>query len=192
MIMNKMILVLVVLLVPQLASAHGGTGEGFLHPLTGLDHLLAMLAVGAWSAQIGGRAIYIVPSGFVGMMLLGAFIGLEQINLPYSELGIALSIVLLGTAIAFNRQAHIFIASMGVALFGIFHGFAHGAELPQNTDKIPYIVGFLLTTASLHAIGAFATLITLKKTYGKELLKAVGFITLLIGVNFIFLIELKN
>jgi urease accessory protein len=192
MIMNKMILALLILLAHPLVKAHDGTGEGFLHPLTGLDHLLAMLAVGAWSAQIGGRAIYSVPSAFVGMMVIGAFIGLEQINLPYSELGSALSIVLLGTAIAFNRQAHILIASVGVALFGVFHGFAHGVELPQNTEKISYVVGFLLTTASLHAIGAFATLITLKKTYGKELLKAVGFITLLIGVNFIFLIELKN
>lgn len=190
--MNKFFLTLPILIYPTWLLAHGSNNDGFLHPITGLDHLLAMLAVGAWSALIGGKAIFIVPIAFVFTMILGAWMGFLQIMVPYSELGIAISIILLGMAIAFNERGNITVAATGVALFGIFHGFAHGTEIPFNANKFNYVLGFLMTTASLHVIGAFATLLTLKKTYGRELLKAVGFITLLLGINFVFLIELKT
>lgn len=180
------------LLVATALSAQGNQEKSLLHHLHQLDHLLAVLAVGAWTAQMGGKAFLWVPLAFLSILFLGLILGLEQIQIPYAELGIGLSIILLGTAIAFNRQVCILIASIGLTLFGLFHGFIHTPEISQNAEKTGAIAFFLFSTASWYMLGNLASYITLQKTYGKELLKAVGFITLLIGFTFVFLIELKG
>ena len=114
------------------ASAHGFAGPGWLHPLTGPDHMLAMLAVGAWSAQVGGRAIWIVPSAFVGAMSLGGALGLSGIALPATEMGIALSVLCLGAVIAAESRVANPLAAIAVGLFGLCHGSAHGLEMPTS------------------------------------------------------------
>ncbi|HEY4081563.1 MAG TPA: HupE/UreJ family protein [Burkholderiaceae bacterium] len=166
----------------QAAWAHAGSAAGWLHPLTGIDHFLAMVAVGAWSCQIGGRAIWIVPSAFVGCMLLGGLAGFEQIELPWIEIGVAASVVLLGLAIGLAQTFPVAIASAGVGLFGCFHGYAHGYEMPVMEDKLGYVAGFLATTATLHLIGAFGAHGLLKRDAGGRILRGLGFASALAGV----------
>lgn len=163
------------------AQAHGIAGSGLLHPLTGLDHLLAMVAVGAWSAQLGGRALYAVPLAFMAAMLAGGLIGFGQVPLPLSEPGIALSVLLLGLAIGFERRAALLIASAGVAIFGICHGHAHGLELPVAQDRWDYAGGFMLTTGSLHLIGACGAQLVLRHAHGGRWLRAAGLATAGVG-----------
>lgn len=169
-----------------IAEAHGFGGSGFLHPLTGVDHLVAMLAVGAWSAQIGGKAIYIVPSCFVGMMTLGGLVGLEGWLWTHLEVYIACSVCLLGLAIVWNRQYSIGIASCGVALFGFSHGYAHGLEIPQLLSPAIYIIGFLITTIGLHVIGAVGGLLILEELKGAVRLRWIGVVILVIGLKLTF------
>lgn len=156
------------------AHAHTGLSSGWLHPLSGLDHLLAMIAVGAWSCQIGGRAVWLVPTSFVCFMGLGGFIGFEQLELPGTEIGIALSVVLLGGAIALEQRFPALIAAATTAIFGIFHGYAHGYEMPVIEHKLAYMSGFLATTASLHLLGAMGAYLLLKRTEGKLVLRLLG------------------
>ncbi len=163
--------------------AHAEHGEsGFMHPLTGIDHMTAMIAVGAWSAQLGGKAILRVPATFVGAMLLGGIIGFNQIIIPYTEVGIILSVILLGLAIALEHKLSLVFAATGVAIFGICHGYAHGMEIPQLTNKVIYTLGFLITTASLHLVGAVGGILLLEKPQGQIILRALGGVTFLIGI----------
>lgn len=162
--------------VSEMAQAHAGGAAGWLHPLSGLDHLLAMLAVGAWSCQMGGRAIWIVPSAFVCCMLLGGLLGFDQVNLPGSEIGVSLSVVLLGLAIGMQKTFAVPVAAIGVGVFGIFHGYAHGYEMPVMDDKFAYAAGFLSTTACLHVIGAVGAVLILKLNTGARMLRGLGFI----------------
>uniref|UniRef100_UPI003459D9C0 HupE/UreJ family protein n=1 Tax=Halomonas sp. TaxID=1486246 RepID=UPI003459D9C0 len=164
------------------AEAHTGGSQGWLHPLTGMDHLLAMIAVGAWSSQMGGRAIWIVPSAFVVCMLLGGLLGFELIELPGVEIGIALSVILLGLAIGLERTFPVALAAAGVGIFGIFHGYAHGYEMPVMDNKVAYTTGFLATTASLHVLGAVVALLLLKLAHGRIVLRILGFICALLGI----------
>ncbi len=168
-----------------IVEAHGFGGSGFLHPLTGVDHLVAMLAVGVWSAQIGGRAIYIVPSCFVLMMTLGGVVGLEGWLWTHLEVYIACSVCLLGLAIVWNRQQSVWIASGGVALFGFAHGYAHGLEIPQLLSPAVYIIGFLITTIGLHVIGAVGGLVILEEPKGAIRLRLIGGVILVIGLKLI-------
>lgn len=143
-----------------LSPAHGGLAAGLLHPLTGLDHLLAMFAVGIWAAQIGGRAQWVVPSAFVGIMLVGAGLGVAHVPLPLVEGGIVGSVILLGLAIALALRVPTLAAAIAVGLFAIFHGHAHGTELAAGLSGLSYGVGFIATTAALHAAGiGFALLL---------------------------------
>lgn len=174
------------LLFPAFAWAHAGSGAGWLHPLTGIDHLLAMVAVGAWSVQIGGRAVWIVPGAFVCFMFLGGVVGFEHFELPFTETGVALSVVLLGLAIAFRQRLPIGIAAGATALFGIFHGYAHGYEMPLMQNKIIYTAGFLTTTATLHLVGAFAAHFLQKARSGSNLLHLSGAASALCGVWLVF------
>lgn len=164
------------------AQAHAGMSAGWLHPLSGLDHLLAMIAVGAWSCQIGGRAIWLVPTTFVCFMSLGGFIGFEQLELPGTEIGIALSVLLLGCAIALEQRFPLVIAAATTALFGIFHGYAHGYEMPVMEHKLAYMAGFLATTATLHLIGAIGAHLLRKGVTGNKLLRLLGGICALCGL----------
>lgn len=185
--MNRLLAVLLLfwLLPVQIADAHGFGGSGLLHPLTGIDHLVAMVAVGIWSAQLGGKAIYIVPSCFVLMMTVGGICGLQGWNWQHSEWFIACSVVLLGMAIVWNRSLSILIAGCGVALFGFSHGYAHGLEIPELLSPAVYIAGFLTTTIGLHVIGAVGGLLILEEAQGAVRLRWIGLIVLIVGVNLI-------
>ncbi|MEX0590278.1 MAG: HupE/UreJ family protein [Xanthobacteraceae bacterium] len=146
------------------ALAHTGAGtvfgfsSGFQHPLGGLDHLLAMFAVGLLAAQPGGRAIWRVPGAFVGMMIVGALVGLAGFELSGVELGIVVSIVAIALPVAFALGMPAAPAMAYVGFFALFHGHAHGAELPVDAEAAPYIAGFALATAIIHAAGVVAGL----------------------------------
>jgi len=141
------------------AFAHTGVGEtvgfahGFVHPVGGLDHLLTMVAVGLFAAQLGGRGLWLVPLAFVTMMGVGGALGMHGVPLPLTELGIGLSIVALGLAVAFGLDMPVAAAMAFVGFFAIFHGHAHGAEMPVSASGLEYGSGFVLATVLLHACG---------------------------------------
>ena len=134
---------------------HGGTGfaGGLAHPFLGLDHLLAMLAIGVWAAQQGGRALWAVPAAFVGAMLLGGAVGLAGWALPQVETAIALSVLLLGLLISSRLQWSVAAGMAIAAVFAIFHGYAHALEMPLGSAPMLYVAGFALATALLHGAG---------------------------------------
>ncbi len=146
------------------AYAHVGIGvtssfsAGFMHPLTGLDHLTVMVAVGLWAAIKGGRALWVWPAAFVSVMLAGAGLGMAHIPLPFVEPGILASVVVLGLLVALAVDLPI---SAGVAIIGLFallHGHAHGVEIPESAGGFDYVAGFALATAMLHGVGLAAGL----------------------------------
>jgi urease accessory protein len=130
-----------------------GFGAGFVHPFTGLDHLLAMVAVGLWAAQQRGTALWVLPLSFVAAMSLGALAGLGGLPLPMVESGIALSVLVLGLAVATAWRLPVSVSAALVALFALCHGHAHGTELAEGSGAAAYILGFVLATALLHASG---------------------------------------
>lgn len=148
---------------PVLAHTYGAEGAGlmagFLHPVAGLDHILAMIAVGLWAAQRGGADLWRIPAAFIGAMIGGMLIALSGISLSMAELGIAGSIVLLGFLVGLASRLPSFAAMPLVALFAVFHGHAHGMELPATASPILYAAGFVATTALLHGAGIVAGLI---------------------------------
>jgi urease accessory protein len=147
------------LLVPTAALAHTGAGavhgfaHGFGHPLGGLDHILAMVTVGIFAAQLGGRALWLVPASFVLVMAAGGAAGIAGVTVPFVEVGIALSVVVLGVIVALKLKAPVAIAMGIVGFFATFHGYAHGAEMPQDGGGLAYGLGFMAATALLHAAG---------------------------------------
>lgn len=146
-------------LIPNVALAHTGVGEtsgfahGFAHPIAGLDHILAMVMVGVFAWQLGGKALWLVPATFVTVMAIAGFLGLAGVGIPFVELGIGLSVVVLGAVVALGVRAPVAVAMGIVGLFAIFHGHAHGNEMPVDASGVAYGIGFLLATAILHAIG---------------------------------------
>jgi urease accessory protein len=142
----------VLILFPALAWAHPGHVAGFLHPFTGLDHLLAMVSVGLWAAQLGGRWRWAVPLAFVGSMALGGALGFAGLHLHFVEPMIAASVLVLGLAVSLRVKMK-WPALVLVGAFAVFHGVAHGAEMPPEASKLVYAVGFIAATALLHAIG---------------------------------------
>jgi urease accessory protein len=151
--------VLLVLLWTQSAFAHPQKGEavgfltGFRHPMSGLDHVLAMIAVGLWGAQLGSPAIWLLPVAFPMVMALGGMLGLMGVPLPFTEYGIALSAIMLGTAVLFEIRPPLTNAAVLVGFFAIFHGHAHGTELPPGQSALLYSIGFVIATGCLHAVG---------------------------------------
>jgi urease accessory protein len=149
----------VLLLAAAPAEAHllgaggAGLGAGVLHPLAGLDHLLAMVAVGAWAAQIGGRARWLVPAAFAGMVAVGGAIGMGGAPIPGMEAAIALSVLLLGGFILLALRPSLALGMTLVGAFALFHGYAHGTELPDAAAPALYAAGFLAATLLLHAAG---------------------------------------
>jgi urease accessory protein len=146
-------------LVPVLVQAHPLHGEsrsfasGLSHPLHGWDHILAMVAVGLWAAQLGGRALWLVPAAFVSLMTMGGILGALGVPVPGVEAGILASVLVLGLLIAAAARLPL-AASLGlVGLFAIFHGHAHGTEIPAAASGIPYGLGFVAATAMLHGCG---------------------------------------
>jgi len=155
---------LCLLAVPASAHVAGGVAGGFqsglLHPVLGFDHLLAMFAVGLWGAQIGGRSLWVLPAVFPMIMALGGIVGIAGVPLPAVEPAIALSAIVLGLAILAAWKAPEWLAVVLVGGFAIFHGYAHGAELPGAADPIAYSVGFVIATGLIHLAGiAFGMLL---------------------------------
>ncbi len=149
---------LALLLAPTLALAHPGHGDnglvaGISHPIGGLDHLLAMVAVGLWAAQQQGAARWALPCTFVGTMLVGGLLGFAGLELPALESGIAASVLALGLAVALAVRPPLALAMTATALFALFHGVAHGLELPEMSSPWAYATGFVAATAALHAAG---------------------------------------
>ena len=144
---------------PTIALAHTGHADtsgllqGFSHPITGIDHVLAMVAVGVLAPQLGGRALWLVPLGFVGVMAVAGALGMAGMQLPAPEIGIALSVFVLGLAVAFRLNLPDLAAMALVGFFAVFHGHAHGAEMPAAASGVPYAAGFVGATAMLHAVG---------------------------------------
>ena len=141
------------------AFAHVQTGQatgflsGLLHPVSGLDHVLAMVAVGLWGAQLGVPAIWLLPVTFPIVMALGGFLGLLGVPLPGVEVGIAASAILLGAAVMTERRLPLYAAAALVGFFAVFHGHAHGTELPPGQSGLLYSLGFVVATGCLHAVG---------------------------------------
>ncbi len=131
----------------------GGLASGFLHPIGGLDHVVAMVAVGLWGGILGGVAIWLLPILFPLVMALGGAAGVAGVPVPGVEVGIALSGVVLGLMVVFSARPPLWIAAVVVSVFAIFHGHAHGAELPAAADPIVYAVGFVVATGLLHLTG---------------------------------------
>ena len=146
-------------LAPTTALAHAGHGDasglvdGLTHPITGIDHVLAMIAVGVLAAQLGGRALWLVPLSFVGIMVIGGALGIAGIPLPFAELGVALSVVTFGLAVAFPFRLHTLAAVALAGFFALFHGHVHGAEIPAAASAVYYATGFIAATVLLHATG---------------------------------------
>lgn len=148
-----------VILSPRFAFAHVGVGpahdllHGLEHPLTGLDHILAMFAVGLWAAQRGGRALWLVPLTFVGIMTIGGALGMAHVSIPFAEQGIVLSVILLGVFVAAAVRLPLAVSAAIVGVFALAHGYAHGLEIPSSASGISYALGFAAATALLHATG---------------------------------------
>lgn len=153
-------------LLPSLAVAHphAAPGHDFLHglahPLLGWDHLLAMLAVGLWAAQRGGRSLWVLPGVFVGVMIAGGALGMAGVSLPGVEGGILASVLVLGALVAAAARPPLAASAGVVALFALFHGHAHGAEMPAASSGAAYGIGFVAATALLHAAGITLALAT--------------------------------
>lgn len=162
--LKKMMIATLMWSVAPLALAHGegahshdaGLIAGLAHPFSGLDHLLAMVAVGLWAAQKGGRALWMLPLTFVGMMAFGGTLGVLGMPLPGIEVGIALSVMVLGLLVALQSGGSLQLACATVGLFALFHGLAHGVEMPLAASPLAYGFGMMAATAFLHASGVFA------------------------------------
>jgi urease accessory protein len=131
----------------------GGFLSGVAHPVSGLDHVLAMISVGLWGAQLGAPAVWMLPVAFPMMMALGGMMGLMGLGLPGVEVGIAISAIALGTMVLMEARPPLWLAAGIVGFFAIFHGHAHGTELPENANGLLYSIGFVIATGSLHACG---------------------------------------
>jgi urease accessory protein len=162
---SVLVTIFVAATTPALAHTGHDAASGFLaglsHPLGGLDHVLAMVSVGLFAVLLGGRALWALPMSFVGMMLAGGILGLTGIEVPAVEFGIAMSIIVLGAVVTWRRQWPIQAAVALVGVFAVFHGYAHGVEIPFGSDAVLYSLGFALATAMLHGAGIAAGLLTL-------------------------------
>ncbi len=179
-------------LITNPASAHeagslpyGSFMGGLIHPVLGPDHFLAMVSVGVLSAQMGGRAIWTVPATFVSVMAIGGLLGLVDIGLTAIELGIAFSVLVLGFAIAAERKIPVLLAMAFVGAFAIFHGYAHGAEMPSVAQPVLYATGFLTGTAGLHITGLLIGDISQHYAAGKVGLRVAGGVIAAVGAMFL-------
>ncbi|MEO0810145.1 MAG: HupE/UreJ family protein [Pseudomonadota bacterium] len=161
----------------------GGFQSGFTHPIVGIDHLLAMLAVGIWGAQMGGRNVWTLPITFPFIMAAGSVLGMSGFVLPHVELAIALSVFILGLAIAFAWKAPEWLALLLIAIFAIFHGYAHGAELPQAIDPTSYANGFVVATGLIHIAGIGIGFM-LGRLWKGQFSQALGVVIAMMGLYF--------
>lgn len=139
--------------------SHMSFTEGLLHPFSGLDHVLAMVAVGLWASQLGGRALWLLPLTFPAVMALGAALGLSGVTLPWVEIGIAGSVMVLGAVVALALRPSLAISIPLIGAFALLHGYSHGVELPASASALSYGAGFIAATLMLHAVGIATGLI---------------------------------
>ena len=177
-------------------NAHTFTGmigfyDGLSHPVLGIDHFLAMVSVGIVSAQIGGRAIWTVPSTFVVMMIIGGILGMvaeifllniTELFIVIVEIGIVLSVILLGLAIAIGKKLSLILMMFFVSIFGLCHGTAHGMEMPWAANPILFALGFSSGTATLHLFGVIIGSLLIKNNYSLFLLRFIGIASACYGV----------
>jgi len=165
-------------------DAGGGFKSGFVHPVLGPDHLLAMLAVGIWGAQMGGRAVWTLPVTFPMIMAIGGLIGMSGIAISHVELGIGISVLTLGLAIAAAWKAPEYLSLGLIAFFALCHGYAHGVELPNAADPASYAIGFVVATGLIHITGISLGLL-LGRPFKGMLSRALGFAIAVAGAYFI-------
>lgn len=185
------LLLLYMLFVPASAFAHVKGGEvigllsGIKHPISGLDHVLAMITVGLWGAQLGAPAVWLLPVTFPMVMAFGGLLGLMGVNLPGIEIGIAVSAIALGFAVFREAKLNLWVAAVLVGFFAIFHGYAHGAELPPGGNGLIYSIGFVVMTGCLHATGIAFGLVH-RWSAGRAALRTAGACVSLAGVFFLW------
>ncbi|MCX7192800.1 MAG: HupE/UreJ family protein [Proteobacteria bacterium] len=155
---SKILITLLLAATSSTALAHPGhdvsnLAAGLMHPFSGADHLLAMIAVGIWAAQAGGRKVWLLPVTFMSMLAIGAGMATLWQSLPLVEAGIAASVLALGLFIALSLRLSVMLSVAVTALFGLLHGYAHGLELPYSASPLTYALGFLVATATLHLTG---------------------------------------
>lgn len=167
------------------AGAGAGFTSGFLHPLGGLDHVLAMLAVGLWGAQLGKPAVWALPVAFPMAMAFGGFLGLIGVPIPGVEIGIAASAIVLGGMVLLAARPPLWLAAVIVGLFAIFHGHAHGTELPEGANGTLYSIGFVVSTGMLHGVGILIGLLY-ALSWGKAVVRAGGAAILAGGAFFLW------
>ncbi len=176
--------------LPTAAFAHTGLGhvhgfvQGFVHPLGGLDHALAMVMVGIFAWQLGGRAVWLVPATFILVLAAGGGLGFAGGALPFVEIGIAGSVVALGAMVALRVNAPVALAAAIAGVFAIFHGFAHGSEMPAAADGLTYAAGFLLATALLLAGGVAIGFLAgrVAETQGRLIYRVGGGLAVIAGI----------
>lgn len=127
--------------------------SGFMHPMGGMDHLLAMVAVGLWAASMAGRAVWAVPAAFVAMMLLGGGLAVSGVAVPFIEQGILLSVIVLGALVLGAKRLPVAVCAAIAGGFALFHGAAHGLEMPMDASGVQYAFGFALASTALHLVG---------------------------------------
>jgi urease accessory protein len=185
------LLVVAVLFWGQAALAHPMKGEavsfltGIRHPISGLDHVVAMIAVGLWGAQLGTPAIWLLPVAFPMVMAMGGMLGLLGVPLPGTEIGIAASAILLGAAVMSELRPPLTVAAAVVGFFAIFHGFAHGSELPAGQSGLLYSLGFVIATGCLHGVGITIGLIH-RWPWGQKALRLAGGVVAMAGLFFMW------
>ena len=162
---------IILMLASSVAFAHpghnvSGLAAGLMHPFTGMDHLLAMVAVGLWAARGGNRKVWLLPATFMTTLVLGAVIAMQWPSLPMVETGIAVSVLALGLLVSLSMQLPAMPSVAIIALFGLLHGYAHGLELPESAAPAAYALGFLAATASLH-LGGIAVGIASRHRYAR-------------------------
>jgi urease accessory protein len=184
-----------IILVPALlalttvpALAHVGAGStgsfvaGVAHPLTGIDHIAVMVAVGLWAALKGGRALWVWPATFVGVMLIGAALGMLHVRLPYVEPAILVSVVALGFLVALAIDLPLWAGALLIGVFAVFHGHAHGSEVAETLSGAEYMAGIAMATACLHALGiGFALL--MNRVHARALVRVAGLACVLVGAG---------
>lgn len=175
-VLGSLVLMLVCSSVAHAHDCYQSNGfmSGLWHPVLGLDHLLAMLGVGMVSTQMGGRAIWTVPLAFVVGMLVGGILGMMGTNLPLVEYGIVLSVVIIGVVLAVARKIPVEICMTAVVFFAIFHGHAHGVEMPSAEKPVLFATGFVLGTSLIHIVGIFIAMILEALPKGPVLLRFSG------------------
>jgi len=184
----RAVILLLASAAPAFAHVQQGQAQGLLngarHPASGLDHVLAMIAVGLWGAQLGAPALWLLPVTFPMVMAFGGFLALVGIPLPGVEVGIALSAVLLGSLVARQAKPPLMVAAILVGVFAVFHGHAHGTELPAGESGLMYSIGFVVATGCLHGVGVLLGLAQ-KWTAGQAVIRLAGSLVALAGMMFL-------